>query len=51
MDERKQMGFAVMLYLILLTVLLFLSYRHIWHGHYDVGAVGEGTGKETRLAP
>jgi ubiquinol-cytochrome c reductase cytochrome b/c1 subunit len=51
MDERKQMGFAVMLYLILLTVLLFLSYRHIWHGRHDVGAVGEGTGDETRLAP
>jgi ubiquinol-cytochrome c reductase cytochrome c1 subunit len=51
MDERKRMGFAVMLYLILLTVLLFLSYRHIWHGRHDVGAVGEGTGDETRLAP
>ena len=51
MDERKSVGFSVMLYLILLTVLLFLSYRHIWHGHHDVGAVGEGTGDETRLRP
>ena len=51
MDTRKQTGFTVMLYLIGLTVLLFLSYRQIWHGHHDVGAVGEGTGDETRLAP
>jgi ubiquinol-cytochrome c reductase cytochrome c1 subunit len=51
MDERKRMGFNALLYLIGLAVLLFFSYRHIWHGRHDVGAVGEGTGKETRLAP
>jgi ubiquinol-cytochrome c reductase cytochrome b/c1 subunit len=51
MDERKQTGFVVMLYLIGFTVLLFLSYRRIWHGHHDLGAVGEGKGSETRLAP
>jgi cytochrome c1 len=51
MDERKQMGFTVMLYLIGFTVLLFLSYRRVWHGHHDAGAVGEGTGDEARLAP
>ena len=50
-DSRKQIGFVVMLYLIGLTVLLFFAYRRIWHGHHDVGAVGEGTGDETRLAP
>ena len=51
MDERKRVGFIVMLYLIGFTVLLFFAYRRIWHGHHDVGAVGEGTGDETRLAP
>ena len=51
MDERKRVGFVVMLYLIGFAVLLFFAYRRIWHGHHDVGAVGEGTGDETRLAP
>ena len=51
MDERKRVGFIVMLYLIGFAVLLFFAYRRIWHGHHDVGAVGEGTGDETRLAP
>lgn len=50
-DSRKQAGFVVMLYLIGLTVLLFFAYRRIWHGHHDAGAVGEGTGDETRLSP
>ena len=30
MEERKQLGFAVMAFLILLSGLLFLSYRRIW---------------------
>jgi cytochrome c1 len=51
MDERKHVGFVVMLYLIGFAVLLFFAYRRVWHGHHDVGAVGEGTGDETRLAP
>ena len=50
MDERKQTGFTAMLYLIGFAVLLFLSYRRIWHGHHDAGAVGQGTG-EAQLAP
>ncbi len=51
MDERKQTGFTVMLYLIGFAVLLFLSYRRIWHGHHDACAGGEDTGDEARLAP
>ena len=43
MDERKRVGFIVMLYLIGFTVLLFFTYRRIWHGHH--------VGDETRLAP
>ena len=30
LEERKQMGFAVMIYLILLTALLYASYRRVW---------------------
>ena len=30
MEERKQLGFAVMIYLVLFTGLLYASYRHIW---------------------
>lgn len=51
MDDRKQIGFVVMLYLVGLTALLFFAYRRVWYGHHDVGAVGEGTGDETRLSP
>ena len=32
MEERKRMGFNVMLYLIALTGLLYFTYRKIWHG-------------------
>jgi ubiquinol-cytochrome c reductase cytochrome c1 subunit len=32
MEERKRTGFSVMLYLLLFTGLLYLSYRRIWHG-------------------
>jgi len=28
--ERKQTGFAVMIYLIIFAVLVYLSYRRIW---------------------
>ena len=31
MEERKRVGFGVMAFLILLSVLLFFSYRRIWH--------------------
>ncbi|MGZ8363078.1 MAG: cytochrome c1 [Caulobacteraceae bacterium] len=30
MEERKQMGFAVMIYLLLLTGVVYASYRRIW---------------------
>jgi ubiquinol-cytochrome c reductase cytochrome c1 subunit len=32
MDERKQMGLAVLIYLGLFSGLLYLSYRQIWRG-------------------
>jgi cytochrome c1 len=31
MEERKQDGFGVIAFLILLSVLLYLSYRRLWH--------------------
>ena len=30
MEERKRMGFAVMIFLLALTGLLFLAYRKLW---------------------
>lgn len=30
MEDRKQMGFAVMIYLLLLTGLLYVSYKRVW---------------------
>jgi ubiquinol-cytochrome c reductase cytochrome c1 subunit len=30
LEDRKQMGFAVMIYLVLLTALLYWSYRRVW---------------------
>jgi len=30
MEERKQMGLGVMIYLLLFSGVLYLSYRHIW---------------------
>jgi ubiquinol-cytochrome c reductase cytochrome b/c1 subunit len=42
MEERKRMGFNVILYLIGLTVLLYFTYHRVWHGRHDVGATGEG---------
>ncbi|HYG25731.1 MAG TPA: cytochrome c1 [Caulobacteraceae bacterium] len=32
LEDRKQMGFAVMIYLILFTALLYWSYRRVWRG-------------------
>jgi len=32
MEERKRVGFGVMLYLLLFTGLLYLCYRRVWHG-------------------
>jgi len=32
MEERKRVGFGVMLYLIVFTGLLYLCYRRVWHG-------------------
>jgi cytochrome c1 len=34
MEERKRVGFGVMAFLILLSVLLFLTYRRVWHGEH-----------------
>jgi ubiquinol-cytochrome c reductase cytochrome c1 subunit len=34
MEERKQVGFGVLAFLILLAALLFLSYRRVWHGQH-----------------
>ena len=34
MEERKRMGFGVLAFLIGLSVLLFLSYRKIWHDQH-----------------
>jgi ubiquinol-cytochrome c reductase cytochrome b/c1 subunit len=42
MEERKRMGFNVILFLLGLTALLYFSYRRVWHGHHDVGATGTG---------
>jgi cytochrome c1 len=42
MEERKRMGFNVMLYLFGFTALLYFTYRRVWHGHHDVGATGTG---------
>ena len=30
MEERKRMGFATMVYLLILTVLFYLSYKRVW---------------------
>jgi ubiquinol-cytochrome c reductase cytochrome b/c1 subunit len=32
MEERKRMGFGVVLFLIALSTLLYLAYRKVWHG-------------------
>jgi ubiquinol-cytochrome c reductase cytochrome c1 subunit len=34
MEERKSLGFAVMLFLIAFAGLNFLSYRKLWHGEH-----------------
>ena len=34
MEERKHLGFGVMIYLIVLSGLLFLAYQRIWHGKH-----------------
>lgn len=34
MEERKELGFSVMLYLLAMTGLLFLAYRRVWHGKH-----------------
>jgi cytochrome c1 len=34
MEERKRLGLSVLGYLALLSVLLFWSYRRIWHGKH-----------------
>ena len=30
MEDRKRLGFAVMIYLVIFTGLLYVSYRRIW---------------------
>ena len=34
MEERKRTGFNVMLFPIGFTVLLYLTYRRVWHGQH-----------------
>jgi ubiquinol-cytochrome c reductase cytochrome c1 subunit len=34
MEERKQLGFAVMIYLVVLSGLLYLSYQRVWRGKH-----------------
>ena len=34
MEERKQMGFAVMLFLVAFSALCFFSYRKLWHDQH-----------------
>lgn len=34
MEERKRMGFAVILFLIAFSTLCFFSYRKLWHGEH-----------------
>ena len=34
MEERKRVGFGTMAFLVLLSGLLFFSYRRIWHGEH-----------------
>jgi ubiquinol-cytochrome c reductase cytochrome c1 subunit len=34
MEERKELGFMVMIFLLVLTSLLFLSYRRLWHDQH-----------------
>jgi len=36
MEERKQLGFGVMIYLIVFAGLLYLAYDRIWHSKHDV---------------
>jgi len=34
MEERKQVGFGVLAFLMLIALLLYLSYRRVWHGQH-----------------
>ena len=34
MDQRKRLGFGVMAFMLLLSGLLYLSYRKVWHGQH-----------------
>ncbi len=34
MEERKELGFEVMIFLFFLTTLLFLAYRHLWRDQH-----------------
>jgi|GEM_PF-261492 len=34
MEERKQLGFGVMIFMLMLSGLLYLSYRKVWHGEH-----------------
>ena len=34
MEERKRMGFNVILYLLAFTTLLYFTYRRVWHGEH-----------------
>jgi cytochrome c1 len=34
MEERKELGFSVMIFMLVLSGLLYLSYRKVWHGQH-----------------
>ena len=34
MEERKELGFGVVIFLLVLSGLLYLSYRKIWHDQH-----------------
>jgi ubiquinol-cytochrome c reductase cytochrome c1 subunit len=38
LENRHRAGWAVMIFLLIATVLAYLSYRNIWSGMKDQGA-------------
>ena len=48
LEQRHQVGFQVLAFTLLLSGLLFLAYRRIWHGrHEDQGSVHDLPGTPT----
>jgi ubiquinol-cytochrome c reductase cytochrome c1 subunit len=40
MEERKRMGFGVLIFLLTLSTMLYYSYRKVWHGGHRSGRGG-----------